>query len=60
MAGYAESHLLKGEVITHQTTYHRIIFISVKALFILFIAPLIQFYTDEFVITSRRVIIKKD
>ncbi|PKP13316.1 MAG: hypothetical protein CVU08_05870 [Bacteroidetes bacterium HGW-Bacteroidetes-3] len=41
-----------------ETTYHWIIFFSLRALFTLFIAPLIDRYTDEFAITNKRVIIK--
>ncbi|MBK9107297.1 MAG: PH domain-containing protein [Saprospiraceae bacterium] len=59
MATYAERHLLKGESILHETTYHWVHFISWKALISLFIIPIIQQLTDEFVITNRRIIIKK-
>lgn len=59
MANYTETNLLRGETITYQTTYHWIHFFSLQGLFSLFIIPLVQQYTDEFVITNKRVIVKK-
>jgi uncharacterized membrane protein YdbT with pleckstrin-like domain len=59
MAGYAESNLLRNEVITYTSGYHWIHFFTKGALLTLFILPIIQLYTDEYVITNRRVIIKK-
>lgn len=59
MAKYTETHLLRGEEIAYQTTYHWMHFISLQGLFSLFIIPLVQQYTDEFVITNKRVIVKK-
>ncbi len=59
MAKYAENNLLNGEVITHETTYHWMHFFTKEGLFSLFIKPLIQQYTDEYIITNWRVIIKK-
>jgi len=59
MANYTEKHLLRGEEIIYQTTYHWMHFISLQGIFSLFIIPLIQQYTDEFVVTNKRVVIKK-
>lgn len=59
MAKYTKNNLLRGEVITHETTYHWVHFFTKEGLFSLFIMPLIQLYTDEYVITNKRVIIKK-
>lgn len=59
MATYTETHLLRGETIAYQTKYHWMHFISWQGLFSLFIIPLVQQWTDEFVITNKRVIIKK-
>lgn len=59
MAKYAENNLLKGEVIKHQTHYHWMHFFTKEGFLTLFIMPLIQHYTDEYVITNKRVIIKK-
>ena len=59
MANYTETHLLRGEEILYQTTYHWMHFISLQGLLSLFIIPAIQQWTDEFVITNKRVIVKK-
>lgn len=59
MAKYAENNLLNGEEITHETSYHWMHFFTREGLFTLFILPLIELYTDEFVITNRRIIIKR-
>jgi len=59
MANYTETHLLRGEEIAYQTTYHWIHYFTLQGLLSLFIIPLIQSYTDEFVITNKRVIVKK-
>lgn len=58
MAKYTEKHLLRGEEIVHQTSYHWMHFFSLHGMLSLFIIPLIQQYTDEFVVTNKRVIIK--
>jgi uncharacterized membrane protein YdbT with pleckstrin-like domain len=59
MANYTETHLLRGEEIAYQTTYHWMHYFTMQGLFSLFIIPLVQSYTDEFVITNKRVIVKK-
>lgn len=58
MGHYVDNNLIKDEQVELETTYHWIIFISLRALFTLFIAPMIDRYTDEFAITNKRVIIK--
>ncbi|MCF8254361.1 MAG: PH domain-containing protein [Bacteroidia bacterium] len=58
MGNYVKNNLIIGETIEYETTYHWIIFVSIRALFTLFIAPLIDRWTDEFAITNKRVIIK--
>jgi len=58
MGRYIDNNLIKDEVVVLETTYHWIIFCSLRAVFTLFIAPLIDKYTDEFAITNKRVIIK--
>jgi uncharacterized membrane protein YdbT with pleckstrin-like domain len=55
---YVDKNLIKGENIELETTYHWIIFCNLGALFSLFIPQMIDRYTDEFVITNKRVIIK--
>lgn len=58
MGKYVDNNLIRDEQVELETTYHWIIFCSLRAVFTLFIAPLIDRYTDEFAITNKRVIIK--
>jgi uncharacterized membrane protein YdbT with pleckstrin-like domain len=58
MKSYVKKNLIHGEHIVYTTSYHWVIFINLKALFSLFIIPLLSIYTDEFAITNKRVIIK--
>jgi uncharacterized membrane protein YdbT with pleckstrin-like domain len=59
MTNYTKAHLLREEKITYQTTYHWVHYFSLQGLLSFFIIPLIQSYADEFVITNKRVIVKK-
>jgi len=56
--GYVEDSLMAGEQVTHRTKLHWTIFLSLRALLTLFIAPLVARATSEFAVTNRRVIIK--
>ena len=58
MSKYVEKNLIAGEKIEYNTTYHWVIFLSLRGLFTLFIGPMIDRYTDEFAITNKRVVIK--
>lgn len=58
MGKYVDNNLVKDERVEFETTYHWIIFCNLRAILTLFIAPIIDKYTDEFAITNRRVIIK--
>ena len=58
MGQYVESNLTKDEKVLYEAKLHWMIFVSLKALLTLFIAPIIQFTTSEFAITNKRVIIK--
>ena len=58
MSNYVKNNLIQGEAIAYSTSYHWIIFFSVKSFLTLFLAPCIAKYSDEFVITNKRVIIK--
>ncbi len=58
MGNYVNNNLIRGEVVEYETSYHWIIFFSLRALFTLFIAPLVDRWSDEFAITNKRVIIK--
>lgn len=58
MGTYIENNLIRDEHIEFETTYHWIIFFSLRAIFTLFIASILDRYTDEFAVTNRRVIVK--
>ncbi|MEI6679093.1 MAG: PH domain-containing protein [Mariniphaga sp.] len=58
MGTYVDNNLIKDEHVEFETTYHWIIFCNLRAIFTLFIAPLLDRYTDEFAVTNRRVIVK--
>ncbi len=58
MGKYITNNLIKDEVVVLETTYHWIIFCNLRALFTLFLAPLIDRYADEFAVTNKRVMIK--
>ena len=58
MGHYVNNNLVKGERVEYETSYHWIIFCNFRAVFTLMLAPLIDRWTDEFVITNKRVIIK--
>lgn len=55
---YINNHLIRDEQIEHWAHLHWIIFFSRRSLLTLFIAPIIQRWTTEFAITSKRVINK--
>lgn len=59
MGKYVNNNLLNNETVIFETTYHWVHFVSWISLFTLGIWPYIQMKTDEFVITSRRIVIKK-
>ena len=58
MGTYIGNNLIRDEHVEFETTYHWIIFFSLRAIFTLFIAPIIDRYADEFAITNKRVIVK--
>jgi uncharacterized membrane protein YdbT with pleckstrin-like domain len=58
MGKYIDDNLVKDERVEFETTYHWIIFCNLRAVLTLFIAPLIDKYTDEFAITNKRIIVK--
>ncbi|MDI9335707.1 MAG: PH domain-containing protein [Gammaproteobacteria bacterium] len=59
MGNFVNHNLIKGEHIVFETKDHWIVFFSLKSLLTLFISPWIARYTDEYVITNKRVIIKR-
>lgn len=58
MGKYVNNHLIKDESVVFETKYHWVIFFSLRSLFTLTIAPMLQRALSEFVITNRRIIIK--
>ena len=58
MGRYVNSILIKGEHVVYETKLHWIIYFSFRALFTLWLSPTIRQATSEFVITSKRIIVK--
>ena len=58
MGSYVNSSLLDGEAVVYETRLHWITFVSLKGIFTLFIAPMIDRWTSEFAITTKRIVIK--
>ena len=59
MGSYVNNNLLREETIIYETNYHWTHYLSLVSLFTLGLWPYIQSKTDEFVVTNRRIIIKK-
>jgi uncharacterized membrane protein YdbT with pleckstrin-like domain len=59
MGSYVRSNLLKDEQVVYETRLHWITFVSLRGVFTLFIAPLIERACSEFAITNKRVVIKQ-
>ncbi len=58
MGSYVDNNLIKDEVVVYETKYHWKIFFSLGGLFTLFIGPALMRWSDEFVITNRRIVCK--
>jgi uncharacterized membrane protein YdbT with pleckstrin-like domain len=58
MGSYVQGNLLQGENVVYEAKLHWIIFVSIRAVLTLFLAPLIETLTSEFAITNKRIIIK--
>ena len=59
MGKYVNKNLLNGERVVHETTYHWVNYFSWNSFFTFGLYPYIQTKTDEFVVTSKRIIVKK-
>lgn len=59
MGRYVNANLFPNEAVVLESGYHWIHWFSWASLFTLAIYPTIQSMTDEFVVTNRRIIIKK-
>ena len=58
MGHYVNNNLFRNERVIFETHYHWVHYFSWASLFTIGIYPTIQHYTDEFVVTNRRIIIK--
>ena len=58
MGSYVDSVLVRGERVEYQAKLHWKIYFTAKALFTLWISPIIRQMTSEFVITNKRIIMK--
>ncbi len=58
MGHYVDNNLIRDEHVVFETKYHWKIFFSLKGLFTLFIAPALARWSDEFVVTNKRLICK--
>lgn len=58
MGHYVDNNLIKDEHVYYETKYHWKIFFTLGSLLTLFIAPIIKRWSDEFVITNKRIIVK--
>jgi uncharacterized membrane protein YdbT with pleckstrin-like domain len=59
MGSYVNNHLIKDETVVFETKLHWVIFFTLRSLFTLTIAAWLERWLSEFVITNRRVIIKR-
>jgi uncharacterized membrane protein YdbT with pleckstrin-like domain len=59
MGSYVNNHLIKDESVVFETRLHWVIFFTLRSLFTLTIAAWLERWLSEFVITNRRVIIKR-
>lgn len=58
MGGYVQDNLISGEKVVYETRLHWIAFLSLRGLLTLWILSLIDYWTSEFAITNKRVIVK--
>jgi len=59
MGSYINKNLIKGETVEYETHLHWKIYFTFSGLFTLFIYPYIRQITNEFVITNKRVVVKR-
>ncbi|MBP6730742.1 MAG: PH domain-containing protein [Chitinophagales bacterium] len=58
MGSYVDNNLIRDEQVVYETKYHWKIFFTLRGLFTLFIVPALERWSDEFVITNKRIICK--
>ena len=59
LVSYVRSNLIAGEQVVFETRRHWIAYFSLRGLFTLGLLPLIEYWTSEFAITNKRVIVKE-
>ena len=59
MGSYANKHLISNETVVFETRLHWVIFFTLRSLFTLTIAAWLEMSLSEYVITNRRIIIKR-
>jgi uncharacterized membrane protein YdbT with pleckstrin-like domain len=59
MGSYVNKNLIKGETVEYEAHLHWKIYFTLSGLLTLFIYPYIRQITNEFVITSKRVVVKR-
>jgi uncharacterized membrane protein YdbT with pleckstrin-like domain len=55
---YIDANLIRGETVAYEAKPHWILFVSWRSLLTLGILPMIDYWTSEFAVTNKRVIMK--
>ena len=58
MGHYVDNNRIKDEQVVYETKYHWKTFFSLGCILTLFIGPALARWSDEFVVTNKRVIVK--
>jgi uncharacterized membrane protein YdbT with pleckstrin-like domain len=58
MGSYVDNNLIRDELVVYETKYHWKIFFTLQGLLTLFIIPALKQWSDEFVVTNKRLICK--
>ena len=58
MSRYIDANLIRGEAVVYQAKPHWILFVSWRSLLTLGLFPLIEYWSSEFAVTNKRVIMK--
>jgi len=58
MGSYVTANLIRGESVIYEAKPHWILFVSLRSAFTFGLLPLIEYWTSEFAVTNKRVIMK--
>ena len=58
MGSYVTANLIRGESVIYEAKPHWILFVSLRSAFTLGLLPLVEYWTSEFAVTNKRVIMK--